>query len=155
MTELLVAPSIAVVPANHWYDSGAVPEALAFSVVLEPLVIVTDCGSPVIVVGLHTVTVAGALSSVPQLFVTRTKYVVVAVGDTVTELLVAPLIAVVPANHWYDSGAVPVALACSVVLDPLGIVTDCGSPVIVAGLHTVTVAGALSSVPQLFVTRTK
>jgi hypothetical protein len=67
--------------------------------VLVPLVIVCDCGPVVIAAGLHTVTVAGALSSVPQLFVTRTKYVVVVVGETVTELLVAPLIAVVPANH--------------------------------------------------------
>jgi hypothetical protein len=31
--------------------------------------------------------------------VTRTKYVVVVVGETVTELSVAPSIAVVPANH--------------------------------------------------------
>ena len=75
------------------------PDAVTLNVVLEPLGIVFDCGWVVIAAGLHTVTVAGALSSVPQLFVTRTKYVVVTVGETVTELFVSPFIAVVPANH--------------------------------------------------------
>jgi hypothetical protein len=46
-----------------------------------------------------TVTVAELLSVVPQLFVTRAKYVVVLVGETVTEDAVAPLIGVVPAYH--------------------------------------------------------
>ena len=49
------------------------PDAIALSVVLEPLVIVFDCGSVVMDGGVHTVTVAVALSLVPQPFVTRTK----------------------------------------------------------------------------------
>jgi hypothetical protein len=72
------------------------------SVVLAPLAIVCDCGCVVIdgaVQAAVTVTVAGALSIVPQLFVTRAKYVLVLVGETVTEVPVAPLIGVVPANH--------------------------------------------------------
>jgi hypothetical protein len=49
------------------------PDAVALNVVLAPLVIVFDCGSAVIAAGVHTVTVAVALSLVPQPFVTRTK----------------------------------------------------------------------------------
>ena len=36
-----VAPSIGVVPANHWYDRGVDPDAATLNVALDPLVM--DC----------------------------------------------------------------------------------------------------------------
>jgi hypothetical protein len=70
--ELAVAPSMAVEPANHWYASE-VPVAVTLSEVLEPLTMLFDCGCAWIAGGVQTVTVAVALSTVPQEFVTRTK----------------------------------------------------------------------------------
>ena len=64
-------------------------------------------------------TVAAALSVLPQLFVIRTQYVVAMVRAGVVKLaefiptgwLVSPLL---PWYHWYLSGVVPVGLTASV-----------------------------------------
>ena len=71
----------------------------------------------------------------PHAFVTRAKYVVVDAGVTVTEDAVAPSIAVLPANHWYASGALPDAVIERVAELPATIVVDCGCAVIVGDTH--------------------
>jgi hypothetical protein len=51
---------------------------------------VCDAGCEAMTGAAHTVTVATALSVLPQEFVTRTQYVVDAPGMTVSELLFVP-----------------------------------------------------------------
>jgi hypothetical protein len=69
--------------------------APTLSVVLCPALIVRDVGWDVIVGGVQppfTVTVAVAVLAVPHELRTRTQYVVVVVGETVSDDDVAPLI---------------------------------------------------------------
>jgi hypothetical protein len=65
---------------------------------------------------------------------------VVVVGVIVTEGPVPPEIGaavfpVEPRYHWYESGAVPVAITDSVALEPGAIVTDDVRFVIAGGVH--------------------
>lgn len=66
----------------------------------------------------------------------------------------APAIAIPPLDHWYVSGAVPVATTLKVAVCPTATVWLAGWVVIVGGVLTVKVAGALVTVPPVLVTVT-
>lgn len=108
-------------------------------------------------------TTAALLSTVAQLFDTRTQKLEVAViAPVVSVALFVPTGDVAtpaaPANHWYVSGASPVATTVSVADDPLRTLVDAGCVVIDGGRQaevTVTIAALLFTRPQLLVMRTQ
>src|SRR5947207_15570727 len=86
-----------------------------------------------------TVTVAAALSAVPQELLTRTQKLVVWPGDVVSDAPVAPPIGLdvlpdAPMYHWYASDD-PVAPTVSVTVFPTRIVPPCGCDVIAGAVQ--------------------
>jgi hypothetical protein len=115
-----------------------------------------DAGCPVMAGGAQIVTVAAVLFATWQP-VTRTQYVVVEEGVTVSEGLFVPTGVVVtptaPMYHWYARPS-PVAETLSVVDWPLLMRTFCGL-VRMFGMHVATVAVLLSTVQVPSLTRTQ